>query len=145
MKKIEVVFELEVSIGLPDENYSGRLTLLSATAPRRDKTFYFKAFCVHDENNARITIYHDECHKHTFASGTSVPGVDTRQSTTKNPSMEYDFGLRSDDPKMGIVFVITQIISGESIFRTWSLLKVKRQTSYFRPSGRGALIKTMRR
>jgi hypothetical protein len=112
--KLNVPFKIEIQTIKIRENYTGSITLSPKGAT--SKTYHFMVLNPYKGKEAEFSIYEDEEKKRVFAEGIGVPkqGYNPRSGL---PITAFDFSLGTNDPKTGLVWVLSQIIS-EGIYQT---------------------------
>ena len=110
---LQVPFNCCVSMHRFEMNYSGVIVLSPFRA--EPKTFYFLVLHPYTKD-AEFSIYEDRERTKVFAEGLGQVSGQVNPHTHK-PIVMFDFRLKSDDLKIGLVCVLTHIIS-EAIYQT---------------------------
>lgn len=111
--KLSVPFKIVVQTIKYRENYTGSITLSPKGAVSR--TYHFIILNPYKGKEAEFSIYEDAEKNRAFAEGIGMPqqGYNPRSGL---PIAAYDFSLGTNDPKIGLVWVLSQIIS-EGIYQ----------------------------
>lgn len=111
--KLSVPFRITIQTIKFRANYTGSITLSPKGAVSR--TYYFTALNPYGGKDAELSVYEDSNKEKVLFEGIGLP-VQKRNPHTGMPVTIYDFSLEQDDHRIGLVWVITQIIS-EGIYQ----------------------------
>jgi hypothetical protein len=106
--KLNVPFQIIIKTIELRKNYTGMIVLSPKGAT--PKGFYFLVLNPYSGSEAEFGLYEDVERRKVFAEGIGKP----QQGYNPNsglPITYFDFSLESNDPKLGVVFVLSQIIS----------------------------------
>lgn len=106
--KLSVPFHIKVQTIKFRENYTGSVTLSPKGAVPR--TYYFIVINPYGGKKAELSIYEDFEKNIVFAEAIGMPeqGYNPR---TGLPITAFDFSVGPNDPKIGILWVLNQVIS----------------------------------
>lgn len=118
-----VPFSCLVRLHTYEAYYSGSLTLRHEHVD--PKTFYFIVLNPYGGSSSEFCVYEDERMTIVYVEGIGdeIQGFNPQ---TGKPVTRYDFSLNLRDPKMGVSYVITSIIS-EAIYQS-EVLSKKRES-----------------